>query len=215
MKQVVPLAQTLASQGRLAGIFYNECHVLDVRLENSFRDFEGHHTFFANLTKGVANVITPVVFLTATLMEPEAVMLACGLPPLFDESYFVSPLRKNLDIQLMHLPDGTTSLSSHRIIMQHAVAAIKRHAPNTRVLIFVMFKWEIQLVVASIKKSFPGADFNAVATQCKHGRSQNLCGDTPPGRTVVTYHREERTDLSDIGDDTIIIATSALQTGDR
>jgi superfamily II DNA helicase RecQ len=128
--------------------------VLDVRLDYSFRNFDGFHSFFAKLTQ--ANVMSPVVFLTATLMEPATVLLACGLPVLFDEAFYMSPMRKNLSFKLTFLNDGTTSATSHRLIMQNSVAAIKQHAPHQRVLIFVMFKWELELVATWLRQSFPG-----------------------------------------------------------
>lgn len=128
--------------------------MLDIRLDYSFRNFDGFERFFAKLTQ--ANVISPVVFLTATLMEPATVLLACGLPAPFDEAFFMSPMRKNLSFKLMFLKDGTTNHTSHRLIMQNSVAAIKQHAPNQRVLIFVMFKWELDLVASWLRQSFPG-----------------------------------------------------------
>jgi superfamily II DNA helicase RecQ len=154
-EQVVLLTQTLASQGRLAGIFINECQVLDIRLENSFRNFEGYFSFFAKLCS--SKIEAPVVFLTATLMEPAAVLLACGLPVLFDEAFYISPMRRNLEITMMYFPDGNKELSSHRIIMQNSVAAIKQHALKHRVLIFVMFTWELEPVAEWLRRSFPGA----------------------------------------------------------
>jgi hypothetical protein len=152
--QVVLLAQTLASQGRLAGIFLNECQVLDIRLEFSFRNFEGHHAFFAKLTN--ANIFVPVVFLTATLMDPEAVLNACGLPTLFDEAYYISPMRTNLDFKVVFCPDGINEMASLRMIMQNSVAAIKHHAPKHRALVFVMYKWELDPVANWLRRSFPG-----------------------------------------------------------
>ena len=128
--------------------------MLDIRLEYSFRNFDGFNTFFAKLTQ--ANVMSPVVFLTATLMEPATILLTCGLPVLFDEAFYMSPMRKNLSFKLTYLKDGTTSVTSHRLIMQNSVAAIKQHAPHQRVLVFVMFKWELELVATWLRNSFPG-----------------------------------------------------------
>jgi primosomal protein N' len=34
-----------------------------------------------------------------------------------------------------------------------------------------------------------------------------------PGRSIVTYDRENRSDLSALANDAIVVATSALQTG--
>ncbi len=138
--------------------------MLDIRLEYSFRNFDGFQTFFAKLTQ--ANVMSPVVFLTATLMEPEKVLLACGLPVLFDEAFYMSPMRKNLSFKLMFFNDGTTAVTSHRLIMQNSVAAIKQHAPHQRVLIFVMFKWELDLVASWLRQCFPGKLLTCVVRCC-------------------------------------------------
>jgi hypothetical protein len=140
-------------------------------------------------------------------MEPATVLLACGLPVLFDEAFYMSPMRKNLSLKSMLLNDGTSSAISHRLIMQNSVAAIKQHAPHQRVLIFVMFKWELELVATWLRKGFPGS--------CSCGCLPHSTLDTFSGRTVLTYSREERSDLSGISVDTIVVATSALQTGDR
>jgi superfamily II DNA helicase RecQ len=135
--------------------------VLDVRLENSFRDFEGHLTFYGKLVH--SKIVAPVVFMTATLMEPAAVLLACGLPTLFDEAFYISPMRRNLEFNVGYFPDGVKDLSSHRLIMQNCDAAIKQHAPKHRVLIFVMTKWELDPVADWLRRSFPGVDVAALS----------------------------------------------------
>ncbi len=142
---------------------------------------------FAKLVSGA--VVTPVVFMTATLMEPASVLHTCGLPEIFDDAFFISPMRRNLEFDLKYLHDGQNWQSSHRVIMQHAVAAIKQHAPTGRAVVFVMARWQLDPVAAWIRLAFPG-------------------------RTVLTYHREKRTDLSSMDDTSIVVATSALQTGD-
>ena len=125
--QVVPIAQTLQARNRLAGIFINECQVLD--RDTEWRNFGGMQTFFANCTR--VGITCVVVFMTATLkviaettihkvfrnghvyhdvmQHPANVLRFCGFKPLFDRAVIVSPMRDNLTIELKRHPEGTTS----------------------------------------------------------------------------------------------------------
>lgn len=100
------------------------------------------------------NVTVPAIFMTATMRDPEKILTFCGLRPNLDEEIFVSPMRPNLQFEVQPLK-GSRIEESHSSIMTASVAAINKHAPNNRVVMFVMYKTEIEPVVQSLRKSFP------------------------------------------------------------
>jgi len=181
---VVPLVQNLAARRRLAGTFVNECQVL--ALDSTWREFEPMSEFFGLLTSH--GIVCPVVFMTATLRHPETVLEFCGLSPSFDTELFVSPMRQNLTFQQFFFPEGVDSPSSHALMMDAACSAIEGRAMAKRVVIFAMYKFQFCGIVSWLTKKFPG-------------------------RSIVTYDRENRSDLSALANDAIVVATSALQTG--
>ena len=95
----------------------------------------------------------PAIFMTATMRHPDMILSFCGLR-FMDEELFESPMRPNLEIEYQPL-EGHNSHDSHRSIMAAAVAAIKQHAPSSRVAFFVMFKSDIDPVVRSLRQIFP------------------------------------------------------------
>lgn len=145
------MIKNLASRQRLAGIFFNEAQELDPSLVN-FRSFDPIPKMFGLLSRH--NIIVPAIFMTATMRHPDRILEFCGLRPIMDEGLFESPMRENLNFELQFLK-GSRNLESHKNIMTAAVAAIKKHAPVNRVIVFVMYKSEIGTVAQNLRESFP------------------------------------------------------------
>jgi hypothetical protein len=182
--QIVPLLQTMMSSGRLAAIFVNEAQVLYV--DESWRNFGGMKAVFQACTR--LGIWCVVVFMTATLKRPEKVLEFCGFSFPFDESLIVSPMRDNLSITLKCHPEGSSEQTSVKALFKSACEFIDRDAPAQRVLIFVLYKGELDKLERLFKAKYPR-------------------------RPIVLYSRDIRPDLSVIADNAIIISTSVLQTG--
>jgi hypothetical protein len=135
-EKAVTLIQNLENRGCLAGIFFNEAHVLDPTLV-SYRNFAPVRDMFGNLYRH--GVKATVVYMSATLRHPARVLNFCGLSSEMDFTFCKSPMRDNLRFE-SRLLKGNTSDESHKNIINAAVAAIKSHAADKRVVIFVMFK---------------------------------------------------------------------------
>ena len=98
-----------------------------------------------------------------------------------------SPMRDNLRFELQLLK-GTNNRESHTNLMIAAVAAIRKHALNGRTVTFVMYKYQIEPVVQSLRATFPG-------------------------RTIIEFDLDRRPDVSVLAPDALLVATSALKTG--
>ncbi len=96
-------------------------------------------------------------------------------------------MRDNLRFGLQLLK-GDNSRSSHHNIMIAAVEAIQKHALNCRTVIFVMYKYQIEPVVQSLRATFPE-------------------------RTIIEFDQDRRPDVSVLAPDALLVATSALKTG--
>lgn len=92
-------------------------------------------------------------------------------------------------------------------MMDAACRAIESLAMAKRVVIFAMYKFQFRDIVTWLKGKFPGSISDCSAL-CWFSQSHYTLG-----RSIVTYDRENRSDLSAIANDAIIVATSALQTG--
>ncbi len=149
--QAITLFQNLHARQKLAGVFFNEAHQLDPSLV-SFRSFDPVNKLFGHLSQH--NVAVPAIFMSATMRHPAKILTFCGLCPNLDEELFESPMRPNLEFEVQLLK-GSRNHESHPSIMTAAVAAIKKHAPSNRVVIFVMYKTEIGPIVQSLRESFP------------------------------------------------------------
>jgi superfamily II DNA helicase RecQ len=174
----------LWSSERLAGIFVNECQVLD--LDSDWREFDGMNTVFQSCTR--LGITSAVVFMTATLKRPEKVLQFCGFKFPFDESLLVSPMRDNLTITLKCHPEGTTEQTSTAAIFKSACEFTDSFAPDQRVLVFVLYKSELDNIASMFRAKYPS-------------------------RTIVQYSRENRSDLSVLPVNALVISTSVLQTG--
>jgi hypothetical protein len=130
------LIQNLNKDQRLAGLFENEAHVLDDKLDGGYREFKGTHQLMGILVERRVNCL--VVFMSATLRRPDVVLEACGLRAQFDRGHFLTPMRRNLRFHCVQLVDGTSEQDSHRNIMNVIVETIRQLAPSERVCVFVM-----------------------------------------------------------------------------
>jgi hypothetical protein len=129
------LIQNLNKDQRLAGLFKNEAHVMDDKLDGGYREFKGTHKLMGILVERGVNCL--VVLMSATLRRPNVVLEACGLRAQFDKGHFLTPMRRNLQFQLK-MVDGTSEHDSHRNIMNVIVETIRQLAPSERVCVFVM-----------------------------------------------------------------------------
>jgi hypothetical protein len=180
----VPLMRNLYSLHRLAGVIVNEAHVLDRSLV-TFRDFECVSKMFGLLTQH--KVAAVAVFMSATLRHSRKILEFCGLPGRLDSYLAMSPIRANVSF-VFQLLKGSESFASHKAIMAAAFKLIDEHAPDKRVCLFVMYKWQMNLVVTSLK-------------------------DVYPGRTIVEFDKVRRPDVTRLGQSDLVVATSALKTG--
>ena len=179
------LIRNLDSAGRLAGVIFNEGHVLDPSLCGDFRTFTPVNKMFQNLAQ--FNTNCTAIFMSATMRHPERVLGFCGLCDPMDAAVVTSPMRPTLKFQLRMLK-GDRSVESNQNIMAAAVEEIANHAANSRTICFVMFKHQVDKVVESLQVSFPG-------------------------RKIIAYDSDRRPDVIDIAADAIIVSTSVLQTG--
>jgi hypothetical protein len=131
----ITLIQNLNKEQRLAGLFKNEAHVIDDKLDGGYREFQGTHQLMGLLVERSVNCL--VVFMSATLRRPNVVLKACGLRPQLDRGHFLTPMRSNLQFQLK-MVDGSSEQDSHRNIMNMIVETIRLLAPTERVCVFVM-----------------------------------------------------------------------------
>lgn len=180
----MPLLQALWSSQRLAGIFVNECQVLD--LDSDWREFDGMNYVFQSCSR--LGISSAVVFMTATLKRPEKVLQFCGFKFPFDESLIVSPMRDNLTITLKCHPEGTTEQTSTAAMFKSACEFIDNFAPDRRVLVFVLCKSELDNIASIFRAKYPS-------------------------RPIVLYSRESRPELSVLPENALVISTSILQTG--
>ena len=97
--------------------------------------------------------------------------------------------------------------SSHALMMDAACRAIEGRAMAKRVVIFAMYKFQFRDIVTWLTGKFPGSISDCSALFWFSQSHYTL------GRSIVTYDRENRSDLSALANDAIIVATSALQTG--
>jgi superfamily II DNA helicase RecQ len=132
-------------------------------------------------------VRTTVLFMSATMRHPERILNYCGLGDTLDALLMQSPMRDNLRFELQ-LQQGNCARDSHQNIMIAAIAAIQKHALKCRTVIFVMYKYQIEPVVQSLRAAFPE-------------------------RTIIEYDTERRPDLSVLAPDALLVTTSALKTG--
>jgi hypothetical protein len=146
-EKAVPLMRNLFSQHRLAGVIINEAHVLHRNLV-TFRDFECGSKMFGLLTQ--QKVAALAVFMSATLRHSRKILEFCGIPGRLDSYLAMSPIRANVSF-VFQLLKGSESLASHKAIMAAAFKLIDEHAPDKRVVMFVMYKWQMNLVVTSLK----------------------------------------------------------------
>lgn len=155
-------------------------------VDDSWRNFAGMKYVFQGCTR--LGIWCAVVFMTATLKRPEKVLEFCGFRFPFDESLIVSPMRNNLSITLKCHPEGSSEQTSVKAMFKSACEFIDRVAPDQRVLIFVLYKGELEKLQRIFKAKYPR-------------------------RPIVLYSREDRPDLSVLAEDAVIISTSVLQTG--
>jgi superfamily II DNA helicase RecQ len=183
-EQASLLIENLEGRGCLAGIFFNEAHQLDPSLVD-FRDFDPVQNMFKNIT--AQGVKTTTIFMTATLRHPQNILNFCGLSKDDVTYYCITPIRDNLKFSV-HLLKGTTKNESHKNIMNAVVEAIKTHANTKRTVIFVMYIFEIEAVIESLRESFPD-------------------------RELLAYDKDRKPDVTNLGPTAIVVATSALKTG--
>jgi superfamily II DNA helicase RecQ len=183
-EQAYLLIENLENRGCLAGIFFNEAHQLDPSLVD-FRDFDPVQNMFKNIA--AQGVKTTTIFMTATLRHPEKILNFCGLPKDDVTYYCTTPMRDNLKFSVQLLK-GSTKSESHKNIMEAIVEAIKKHANTKRTVIFVMYIFEIEAVMQSLRTSFPE-------------------------RELLAYDSDRKPDVTNLGPTSIVVATSALKTG--
>ncbi len=178
------LIQNLYEGRRLSGIFFNEAHQLNPWLVD-FRDFDPVPELLSLLTGH--NVVTSIIFMTATLRHPERILEFCGLSKSEVTYYCLPPIRDNVKFEVQLL-NGSTRDESNKKIMATVVAAIKMHAQNERAVIFVMYKYQVEAIAATLRTSFPD-------------------------RVVVEYDSDRKPDVTNLAPSAIVVATSALKTG--